>query len=490
MDVTEKNPVINMARKFFWGRTYPLVLLVIALVSHVSGLDLAGYAIFSLCAIFINLFLNDARPLVPTVLIGGTCTSAINAFGKGVASDFYSSPFVLGALVTLGALVVASMIAHMIIYKTYRGAWAKLKKSPIAIGILALVVAMLLGGIFTPYYDHNAIIVPGVYAVIIIPFYLYFRLNTTKREDTIDYLAYSLMIAGIGVACQVLAFYGFNYRGGELGSEWKDSMLLGAYVSNSAGEFIVITLPVYFMFASKRSHGWMYILGACLMLCVVALTLSRASLLFAVPVFIFGLLWCSFKGKNKKFSRIFTACCVVLGVAVIIVFFVLGGLEKLGGFFGDTGFADRGRFSLWKQMIESFCSFPIFGAGFSVLYQLNNHASGNVNLYTALAHNTIFQMIGSCGVVGILAYAFHRFTTVSLFVKRFNADRLFLGVVTATFALISLLDQIFFFPQFVILYAMLQAFSENDYDYIEEEINKTEIEIKTEENQITEEKTN
>ena len=464
MDVTEKNPVINMARKFFWGRTYPLFLLAVAVISHVSGLDLVGYTIFVISAVFINLFLTDARPLVPTVLMGGTCTSAWNAFGKAEASEFYSSPFVLGWLVTLGVIVVASMVAHVFIYKTYRGAWAKLKKSPLAIGILALVVAMLLGGIGSSYYDGNSIVVPGVYTAIIVLFYLYFRLNSVKRDDTIDYIAYSIMLAGIGVACQVLSFYGFNYRGGELDSAWKDSLLLGAYVSNSAGEFIVISLPVYFMFASKRSHGWIYVVGACAMLGIVALTLSRASLLFAVPVFIFGLLWCCFTGKNKKFSRIFTACCVALGVAVVIAFFALGGMEKLDGFFGDTGLADRGRFSLWQQMLESFCSFPVFGAGFSVLYQLNNHAAGNVNIYTALAHNTIFQMIGSCGIVGILAYAFHRLTTIGLFIKRFNAERLFMGVTIATFVVISLLDQIFFFPHFVILYATLLAFSENDYD--------------------------
>lgn len=463
MEFTEKNPVLNIVRKFFWSRNYPLCLLAVAVISHISGLDLVGYTIFALCGVFINLFLSDTRPMFPTFIIGGTCTSAINAFGKGEASAFYSSPFTLVTLFSLGALVVISMIAHIVLYKRYRGAWAKLK-SPVALSIAVLCVAIMLGGVGSNYYDANAVIVPLVFTALIVAVYLYTKLCIDKREDNIDYFAYCILLMGVGVACQVLSFYAFNYRGQELDSAWKDSLLLGAYVSNSAGEMIVITLPVFFYFASKRSKGWLYVIGAIVMVGVVALTLSRASLLFAVPVFIFGLVWCCFRSKSVKFFRIFTLSCVCLGVVAVIGFFALGGLDKLGGFFGDTGLADRGRFSLWSQMLTVFTQFPLLGGGFSALYQLNNHAQGSVNIYTALAHNTIFQMIGSCGIVGILAYVFHRYITVRLFTKRFSADRLFMGVTALTLILIGLLDQIFFFPHFIILYALVLGISEIDYD--------------------------
>ncbi len=464
MENKEKS-ILNIVRKFLNSNYYPLALTLVAIICHVAGLDVVGYLIFSLCGIAINLLLKNCRPMIPTFIIACTCTSAINAFGKGEASSYYSSPIVLSIFIVLASLLIISIIAHIIIYKSYRGLWAKLRKSLTALGIAVLCVAMLIAGLFSGYLDLNAFILSGAFVAIIIAVYLYFLCTIENQSDNIDYVAFSMMLMGIAIACQILAFYAFNYKGQPLDSAWKDSLLLGAYVSNSAGEMIVITLPVYFMFASNKKHGWAYIIGAFAMLGVVLLTLSRASLLFAVPVFIFGLVWCCFKGNYKKFSRIFTCGCVVVGIAVVVLFLAKGGLEKLGGFFGNTGLADRGRFQLWSQMLECFKQFPIFGAGFSVLYQLNNHASGNVNLYSALAHNTIFQMIGSCGIVGVLAYVFHRFTTVKLFVKNYNDSRLFMGVTILTFLLLALLDQIFFFPNFVILYAILLAISEIDYTH-------------------------
>ncbi len=462
MEINKKS-ILNIFRKFLNSNYYPIALTLIAVICHIAGLDVAGYLIFTMFGIAINLLLSDCRPIIPTFIIAGTCTSAINAFGKGEASSYYSSPVVLSILVAIGALVIISAIAHIIIYKSYRGLWGKLRKSLTALAIAVLCVAMLLGGLFSGYIDLNAFIISGAFVAILVALYLYILCTVSKQSDNLDYVALCIMLMGIAVACQVLAFYAFNFRGQELNSAWKDSLLLGAYVSNSAGEMMVITLPSFFMFAYKKKHGWAYILGAVAMVGVVSLTLSRASLLFAVPVFIFGLVWCSFKGNIKKFSRIFTCGCIVAGIAVVVLFISRGGLDKLGGFFGDTGLADRGRFSLWSQMIECFKQYPVFGAGFSVLYQLNNHATGNVNLYSALAHNTIFQMIGSCGLVGILAYAFHRFATVKMFVKNYNESRLFIGVTILTFLLLALLDQIFFFPNFVILYAVTLAISEIDY---------------------------
>ena len=463
MSIKEKNSILNIVRKFLWSRNYPLTLLAVAVICHVLGLDLVGYCVFVLGGIMVNLFLSDCRPLIPTLIIAGTCSSAINGFGRGQSSAFYSSPFVIGSLIALGVLFVASCIAHVIIYKSYRGLWTKLSSSLTALGVAVICFSALIGGLFSVYYNFMSFIVAGTFAGLLAGVYLYLVMTMEKRDDNIDYVLFSVMLAGVGVACQVLAFYALNYRGGELDSAWKGKLLMGAYISNTAGELIAISLPAYFLFASKRTKGWIYILCACALTGVIALTLCRAALLFAAPLMLFGFLWCCFKGKNKKFSRIFTACCVVLGIGAIIAFLCMDGAEKIGGFFSDTGFADRGRFTLWKQMLSLFTQFPVFGAGFSALYQINNHAAGSVNLYSALAHNTVFQMIGSCGIVGVLALIFHRFTTVRMIVKNFTVDRFFVGITLLMFIAIALLDQTFFFPHFVILYSVLLAVGENDY---------------------------
>lgn len=462
MGITKSEFFVKV-KKFCMGKYYPLVIFAIAMLAHVTGLDVAGYAVIVAIASFVNVTVDDGRPFIAPLLIGAMATSRINAFGKGEASSLYSSPVVLTVLIVFGAIAVASAIAHIVIYKRYKGGWEKIKNSPLVLGIAVLCIAMLLGGIFSKYLDLMSYIVSGTFCVILVCVFLFFKLTVSDKDGLVEYAMFCVMMLAIGVALAVLEFYVATYRGQALDSAFKDTMLLGAYVSNSAGEMMVISLPAFFYFATVKKHGWAYILGATAMMVVVLLTLSRASLLFGAPIYAVGVIWCCFKSECKKFSRIFTLSGIALVVVGIVVFLCMGGIEIIGGFFADTGFADRGRFSLWEQMLQCFASYPVFGAGFSVLYQINNHAQNSMNLYTALAHNTVFQMIGSTGAVGVLAYVFHRFTTVRVFVKRYSESRMFVGLTILAFVLLALLDQIFFFPQFVILYAILLAVADIDY---------------------------
>lgn len=473
MNIT-KSEFFAKVKKFCMSKYYPLVIFAIAMLAHVTGLDVAGYAVIVVIATFVNITVDDGRPFIAALLLGGMATSRINAFGKGDASSLYSNPVVLVILVVLGVIAVGGAVAHVIIYKRYKGVWEKLKKSPLILSIAVLCVAMLLGGLFSKYLDFMSYIVSGAFVAVLVGVFIFAKLSLNEKEGMIDYVLFCVMMLAIGVALAVLEFYIATYRGQPLDSAFKDTMLLGTYVSNSAGEMLVISLPVFFYFGSTKKHGWAYILGATAIMLVVLLTLSRASLLFGAPLYVFGVLWCCFKGENKKFSRIFTLSGIALVVVGVVVFLCMGGLDIIGGFFADTGFADRGRFSLWEQMLQMFAQNPVFGAGFSVLYQINNHAQNSTNLYTALAHNTVFQMIGSCGTVGVLAYAFHRFQTVRVYVKRFNVPRFFVGITVLAFVLLALLDQIFFFPQFVILYAILLAVTDVDYVSNESEQKKEE----------------
>ena len=99
-------------------------------------------------------------------------------------------------------------------------------------------------------------------------------------------------------------------------------------------------------------------------------------------------------------------------------------LQQLRNFL-NFGFFDNGRFALWEASWKSFLQNPIFGVGF--YHTCDGLGSGYAGLH-CLSHNTVLQLLGSCGVVGMAAYAYHRYTTYRLFFAKFNHLAFFMGI--------------------------------------------------------------
>ena len=106
-------------------------------------------------------------------------------------------------------------------------------------------------------------------------------------------------------------------------------------------------------------------------------------------------------------------------------------------------FDDNGRFEIYKKGLEKFLNHPILGAGF-----MDSHGISSVPDHRY--HNTIVQILASCGTVGILAYAFHRFNTISLIIKKKSGRNNFLAFCLLGLILTSLFDIHFFniYPAF------------------------------------------
>ena len=76
-------------------------------------------------------------------------------------------------------------------------------------------------------------------------------------------------------------------------------------------------------------------------------------------------------------------------------------------------------------------------------------------------HNTFIQLGASCGLVGLLAYGFHRYQTVKLFLKKRTFFNLFIAIALIALVLMSMLDCHFFNIGPVLFYSMALAVAEN-----------------------------
>ena len=125
--------------------------------------------------------------------------------------------------------------------------------------------------------------------------------------------------------------------------------------------------------------------------------------------------------------------------------------------FLSFGFFDNGRFALWSASWNSFLQNPVFGVGF--YHTCDELGSGYAGL-PILSHNTVLQLLGSCGIMGMAAYAYHRYITIKVFVSKFDHLAFFMGMSVLGFLLFGLLDVPMFtvYPNFY--YALMLLIAE------------------------------
>ena len=76
-------------------------------------------------------------------------------------------------------------------------------------------------------------------------------------------------------------------------------------------------------------------------------------------------------------------------------------------------------------------------------------------------HNTVIQLLASCGLVGLMCYSFHRLQTLRLFWKKRKTDILFIGISLLSLLIMSLLDCHFFNIGPTLFYSIALAFAEH-----------------------------
>jgi O-antigen ligase len=110
----------------------------------------------------------------------------------------------------------------------------------------------------------------------------------------------------------------------------------------------------------------------------------------------------------------------------------------------DKGFDDSGRFHLYELGLEAFKCNPSFGTGFFDYDHGRNMFFDETSFLSPRYHSTIIQIMASTGIVGCLAYSFHRIQTLKLVFKNFNIHKFFIGMSIAIILVNSLIDCMFF----------------------------------------------
>ncbi len=441
-----------------WG-----ILTFAAFAFSMELLFYGGVVLFALCVIG---FCSDLAPIMPLFLLCYITPSASNNPGRTESGLFYGTS---GKIVLCLAAAVVIALLLRITFDENIG-WRLFLEKPRMLlgGMLVLGAVYLLSGIGSKGYTEDALrnIVFALiqFASVFLLYYIFSATVDWERFD-IDYFAWAGLVPGLVVLAELVWIY-LTQDIWVDGAIERNLVYTGWGTNNNMGAVMVMSIPFAFYFAQKKKHNSIYLILAVALFAGVVLSCSRNSALFAVIVAFLSYIYAFVKTENKKeygITSVLLAMLLVAGGAVfwekaMVVFSDVPPIADLVD--GELVFNTSGRFRVYKAGYECFLRNPILGQGFYCRdYVLDEFSTVErfSSFFPPRLHNTVIQILATCGVIGILVYAYHRWQTVRLLVNRWSVEKAYIGGYLFALLGMSLLDCHFFNVGPTLFYSMALA---------------------------------
>lgn len=454
----ENSKITHVLRRALSSYFFPLATACVSVVCYYLGWDIVTIWYMCICGTAIMVCCKDVTPVICIFLFLNILVSVKHCPAyMGAASDYFTRPAVLGQAIVAVAFFAGSMVFRLVTGIVSR----RFRLSPFFFGMVALCVAFAFGGLFSTQYTPLNLMYGLALSVTILGIFTFVCGNIQIDEKTFVKLAYYLVTLFAAVAFELLIAY-CTYDGLIVDGEViRSKLFFGWGTYNQMGMLLTLTLPSWFYLASKYKYGTAFLLGALVNVAACCLCFSRQALLMGSVIFAACCVWLLGwdKGKKRIINVSVMACILVIAAIVLGIkhrevaqFFssMLGNLK--------TG---SGRIAIWKDGLRNFLSKPVFGVGF---YKPSS-APGDVGYYgggiafsiPVMCHNTIVQIVSTCGLFGLITYVIHRTQTVISLINNITHERVFVAMTMCALLLVSLLDNHIFYFLPTIIYAVLAA---------------------------------
>ncbi len=440
---------------FYQGIYYPILAVVLAFLSHATALE-AVFLPLLLATVALGLLVcNDLKFAVMPVLCAtfGITTGGFTPSAPGY-ERFYEDLWLLGSLIVGVLAVVVCLVLFLL--RNRKNAKPP-KRASLFWGMLIFCAAIACNGFFSPAWSWSDLAFVATMAAPLVGIYLLFHSFMRFDRGMTRYLMYCMLLTGLLLMAELLFAYLTRVRITD-GVIEKGSVVFGWGVWTNMGGMLAFMMPACFYFASESErHAWIGYAAGLLLFFGTLLSQSRGALVVGAGILCLCLLTLCLTGRNRRSNRILTVGVAVVGLIGGVLIF--GKVMALLQNFLNYGFADNGRMELWRAGMTKFSEYPVFGAGF---HNTCFNEGWNRGGFPSLCHNTLVQLLGSCGAVGFLGYAYHRFDTVRLFLRnRRDPAVLYAGLCILSLLLFSLLDVLFFKSYPIFFYVFLLMIMEH-----------------------------
>lgn len=457
--VATAHPRLRAIHAFMATPQYIVVICGLALLSNLFALELPVYGIYTLLAVFIFLFGEDLLPATPIALCSYITASRANNPGLNADSVFSGWRGIFIAVCGIG---IAAACLYRIIRDRHLFFRKKYKFLP---GLLLLSTAYLLGGIGSEGYPEKAcrhLVFALLQIASLCVLYLLLSGGIRWKKLRSDYFAWVGFCMG-GVLLTELLWIYLQPDTVVSGIIHRENIYTGWGIHNNIGGMLTMMIPSAFYLATKYQRGWMGTVFGSVLLLGVILSCSRNAILTGSAIYFVCIVLMLYYARNKRGNVI--AALVCIGCVSITVILFSQQILRLFSSIMSLGFDPNSRDSIYSKGIQLFKKYPLFGGSFFAPAELSpwgwSQTEGFTGFFPARWHNTLVQLLASCGIVGLLAYLPHRVQVLGMIVRKRSKERAFIGCSILALLICSLFDCHFFNLGPTLFYSAALAFIEN-----------------------------
>ena len=448
----------DQINRFLATPQYVVLVAALALFSNMFCLELPVYTVFTALCVYICLWGYDLLPMLPLVLCSYIAPSVQNNPGRNDSSVFSGITGIYIAV--LGGLIAISC-AYRVIRDRKNFFGRKYKLLP---GMLLLSVTYLLSGIGSRDYGENLsrnLFFAFLQGVSVCLPYLLFSGGVNWKKVRKDYFSWIGLSMGGALLFQIF----WIYLTADVivdGVINRDRIYTGWGIHNNLGGMLAMMIPFAFYLATKYRKGWIGTVIASVFLLGTILSCSRNAMLTGSAIYFIGNVLMLYYARNRKGNTIAALACMCVAAVTVILFHQQ--LLYLFSALISIGLDPNSRDSIYIQGMQLFFKYPAFGGSFFST-EFSPWGWSTTEAFTAFFpprwHNTLVQMLASCGIVGFVAYLLHRIQSFHLILYKHNKEKTFIGCSILALLVCSLFDCHFFNIGPTLFYSAALAFCEN-----------------------------
>ncbi|MGI6702162.1 MAG: O-antigen ligase family protein [Christensenellales bacterium] len=402
----DKASLLNFSdktKKFLYSDLYLAIIVLIGALAFVLRLEKFAIIALLIVASYNLIVVKDVLPnFIIITVIAMTPLTRYNEEGYFLPLK-YAVP-----------LVVIALIIHLVIYPP------KLISKRFLLPTILVAIAVTLGGLFSPYYMNN-FKMPALYYIIalgigMIGVYMFFESYVEKDEYIKIYFCKMMIALGLLGTVMVAVNY---FRYAPVYSEKGFSALVNKFqFGNNLSSNLLLTMPFAFYMSTKGKHAVLYFVLGCLQYLAMLFSLSRGGIIFSTllaPICITLTLYYTKKDRLKILvTSLVIIVATVLPLRIFAWDFIIDITEQIDISSGEA------RMNLYKLAWQNFLSYPVFGTGLGYSYPAYYYPKAWCIYWY---HSTLFQILGSLGVLGIICYGYQylvRLKTVFEYRDKFN----------------------------------------------------------------------
>ena len=433
----EKNVlVLDKIRVFLMSEVFMAITFIVAALITIFKLEIYGAIAFvtliSLLLIICDDVIVTTFPFMLVCCFAAKCKNSFDIF-----IQFW----------WLAVLIVFAFIFHFVAYKKSKD-YNSIGKNFWA--ILVVSIAVTLGGVgiisAKEYFAGVSLFyIVGLGFGMLFAYWLMHASFKPSDKYVFSDRFSKIMVATALFGCfMIIHHYIINME-----SFLANPRILQFQWRNNLSTMLMIAMPFTFYLSSKKSP---YLFVGILSYGCMLLSGSRGGMLFGGVEFLMCIIVLIIVDARKRKLNI-----GIFGTLFAIGLISLGSLEDLLQKTLERFVAfkeNKIRLGLFERAIEDFHSNPVFGRGLGYFGNRDIHKS--VKFALCWYHSTPFQIIGSFGVAGILAYLYQYFVRIKTFMtnrKSFFNITVFLSYVAVE--MMSLVNPGVFTPIYLLIVTML-----------------------------------